>query len=89
MCNGLSVREEAVAQLRDVRIQGNADWGVGAELKQCGHGEDDFTGKVVFEEMELEDISGNSTTNNQKDMGNPGNHPWNRPDVPDGQVCLP
>ena len=50
---------------------------------------DNFTGTVVFEEIDLDDIAGNSTSNNQKDMGNPGNHPWNRPEVPDGQVCLP
>lgn len=67
----------------------NADWSVGAALKQCGYEEDKFTGQVVFEDMRLEEISGNSITNDQTGKGNPGNHPWNRPDVLDGQVCLP
>lgn len=34
-------------------------------------------------------IEGNNTSGNQDGMGNPGDHPWNRPEVPDGQVCLP
>ena len=62
---------------------------MGAALQQCGHWGDYFTGTVSFEDMMLEDIRGNNTSGNQNGMGNPGNHPWNRPDVPDGQVCLP
>jgi len=90
ICNGIGVSgEEAQVELINSQVLGNADWGVGAVLKQCGYDEDDFTGQVSFEGMELEDISGNNTSGNQDGMGNPGNHPWNRPEVPDGQVCLP
>ncbi len=88
-CNGILVSEKSQVKIIDSTIKNNADWGVGARLKQCGFRDDDFTGKVVFEEMKLEYISGNSTTNKQNGMGNPGNHYWNRPDIPDGQVCLP
>ncbi len=73
----------------DSKVLKNADWGVGAFLKQCRYWRDAFTGTVTFEDMTLDKIAGNNTTGNQDGMGNPGNHPWNRPDVPDGQVCLP
>ncbi len=45
------------------------------------------TGKVTFQGTNV--IEGNNKSGNQNGMGNPGNHPWNRPRVPDGQVCLP
>ncbi len=89
ICSGIEVWGKSQVKIIDSKILKNADWGVGAWLKQCGYWYDDFTGTVTFEEMELEEISGNSTTNNQAGMGNPGNHYWNRPDIPDGQVCLP
>ena len=89
ICNGIEVRGEAQVELIDSQVLGNADWGVGAWLAQCGYDEDDFTGQVALEGMELEDISGNNTSGDQDGMGNPGEHPWNRPEVPDGQVCLP
>jgi len=89
ICNGIGVSGEAQVELINSQVLGNADWGVGAKLKQCGYHKDDFTGQVSFEGMELEDISGNNASGNQDGMGNPGDHPWNRPEVPDGQVCLP
>jgi parallel beta-helix repeat protein len=89
LCSGVSVWGESRGKIIGSRIIKNADWGVEAYLKQCGYEKDNFTGQVLFEEMMLEDISGNNTTGNQNGMGNPGNHYWNRPDIPDGQVCLP
>lgn len=89
ICNGIEVWHEAHVELINSQILGNADWGVGAFLSKCGYRLHDFTGKVTFEAMELEDISVNNTSGNQDGMGNPGNHPWNRPEVLDGQVCLP
>ncbi|MCI2437470.1 right-handed parallel beta-helix repeat-containing protein, partial [Candidatus Acetothermia bacterium] len=88
ICNGIQVGKKSQVKIIDSKIIKNADWGVGAELKQCGSW-DDFTGQVAFEDMMLEDISGNNTTGKKKGMGNPGNHYWNRPDILDGQVCLP
>jgi parallel beta-helix repeat protein len=89
ICNGIEVSDEAQVAVRDSTIRNNTDWGVAAYLKQCGYRRDNFTGQVIFKEMDLDDIAGNNTSGNQDGMGNPGNHPWNRPDVPDGQVCLP
>ncbi len=87
ICNGIVVYEQSQVKLIGAKILTNADWGVGALLKQCGYGGNAFTGAVTFEQMELENISGNNTTGNQNGMGNPGNHPFKN--LPDGQVCLP
>lgn len=87
LCNGILVSGPSQVRVIDSVIRRNADWGVGAFLKQCGDFGDDFTGRVTFEGQNV--IEGNNTSGNQDGMGNPGNHPWNRPDVPDGQVCLP
>lgn len=89
VCDGITVYGHSGVKLISSKVLNNADWGVGAFLKQCGHPDDVFGGQVVFEAMELSDISGNNTTGNQNGMGNPGNHPWNKLGVPDGQVCLP
>jgi nitrous oxidase accessory protein NosD len=70
------------------RIQNNINWGIVAELKKCDYFENYSRGRVTFEEMELDWISGNNTTGNLDGRGNPGHHPWNRPEVPDGQVCF-
>jgi parallel beta-helix repeat protein len=86
LCNGLTVGGDAVVELRDSRILESSDWGIAVMLKQCGYDWDNFTGKVVFEGTNT--IEGNNTSGNQNGMGNPGNHPWNQPNVPDGQVCL-
>jgi len=91
ICNGLKVRDEAHVELRDTTIRNNTDWGIAAVLFQCGYMREvftgQFTGQVVFEGENV--IEGNNTSGNQDGMGNPGDHPWNRPEVPDGQVCLP
>ncbi len=90
-CNGLVMAYgKAVAQLRDVQIQGNAGWGVAAVRKQCWYDWDYFTGEVIFQgEIKLESIRENNQSGKLKGKGNLGDHPWNRPEVPDGQVCLP
>lgn len=88
-CNGIFVGEHSQVKLVRSKVMVNADWGIGATLRSCGAALNRFPDQVLFEDMPLEDISGNNTTRNQDGMGNPGNHPWNRPDVPDGQVCLP
>lgn len=84
-CNGITVTDKSRIIIIDSRIINNTDWGIAAQLRQCGYYFNNFTGKVIFDEKTV--IEGNNMSNNQK--GNPGNHPWNRPDVPDGQVCLP
>ncbi|MEM2941775.1 MAG: right-handed parallel beta-helix repeat-containing protein [Thermoproteota archaeon] len=86
-CNGVSIAGQAQVSFIDSTIKGNADWGIGVTLKQCGYPRDAFTGSVIFEGTNI--IEGNNYWGNQKGMGNPGNHPWNNPSVPDGQVCLP
>lgn len=87
ICPGITVALRSQLALVDSIIQGNTDWGLVASLKKCGYSEDSFTGMVTVDEKTV--IEGNNTSGNQNGMGNPGNHPWNRPDVPDGQVCLP
>ena len=89
VCNGITVYWVSYVKLTNSKVINNADWGVGASLKQCGYSEDVFFGQAVFEGMTIEDISGNNVSGNQNGLGNPGNHPWNHPGVPDGQVCLP
>lgn len=87
LCNGIGLWDQAQITLSDSMIKENGDWGIGAALKQCGYPQDVFTGSVIFEGTNI--IEGNNRWGNQKGMGNPGNHPWNNPSVPDGQVCLP
>jgi parallel beta-helix repeat protein len=89
ICNGIELHWKPQVKIIDSTIRNNADWGVGAVLTQCGYKFDEFTGAVTFEDMMLDQIAGNNTSGNQNGMGNPGNHYWNRPDIPDGQVCLP
>jgi parallel beta-helix repeat protein len=86
-CNGITVSGESRTTIIASKIINNADWGIAAWLKKCGYYDDFFTGKVVFEGTNT--IEGNNTSGNQNGMGNPGNHYWNQPNVPDGQVCLP
>lgn len=86
-CNGIEVQGQGVVELTDARIWTNTDWGISAMLKQCGYKEDNFTGQVIIEGETL--IDSNNRSGNQTGMGNPGSHPWNRPEVLDGQVCLP
>ncbi len=86
-CNGVEVQGQGVVGLTDARIWTNTDWGISAVLKQCGYREDNFTGRVIIQGETI--IDGNNRSGNQASMGNPGSHPWNRPEVPDGQVCLP
>jgi len=90
-CNGIKIGGGYEVQLTliDSILRKNADWGLAAWVDDCGRGLGSFTGQVIFKEMELENISDNNISGNQDGMGNPGGHPWNRPDVPDGQVCLP
>lgn len=87
ICNGIMLSEQAHLKLVDSIIKENGDWGIVAVLKQCDYSQDAFTGKVSFEGSNI--IEGNNRWGNQKGVGNPGNHPWNHPSVPDGQVCLP
>lgn len=87
LCNGIGLWDQAQITLSNSMINENGDWGIGARLKQCGYPQDAFTGRVIFEGTNI--IEGNNRWGNQKGMGNPGNHPWSNPSVPDGQVCLP
>jgi len=87
ICNGIAIEDQAYLLVEGSTIRGNADWGLAALQEQCGYGSNDFEGSVSFEGENV--IEGNNTSGNQDGMGNPGEHPWNRPDVPDGQVCLP
>jgi parallel beta-helix repeat protein len=89
VCDGITVYWQSRAKLISSKIISNAHWGVRASLKRCGFPYDLFGGQVIFEGMEISDISGNNTMGNQDGLGNPGNHYWNRSDIPDGQVCLP
>lgn len=88
VCDGITVYWQSHVKLISSKIFDNAHWGIRVSLKQCGFSYDLFGGQVIFEAMEISDISGNNTMGNQDGLGNPGNHPWNRPEVPDGQVCL-
>jgi parallel beta-helix repeat protein len=85
ICNGIEVWGGSQLRLINSTIKNNADWGLAAVLKQCGYDRDRYSTNVVFEGHNV--IEGNNKSGNHK--GNPGNHPWNRPGVPDGQVCLP
>jgi parallel beta-helix repeat protein len=87
ICSGIEVSDQSQTVIIDSRIINNTDWGVAAGLEKCGYEWNDFVGKVVFEGHNV--IEGNNKSGNQNGMGNPGNHPWNQPGVPDGQVCLP
>jgi parallel beta-helix repeat protein len=87
ICSGIAAMDQSQMVIIDSRIINNTDWGVAASLEKCGYGGNYFVGKVVFEGHNV--IEGNNKSGNQNGMGNPGNHPWNRPGVPDGQVCLP
>jgi nitrous oxidase accessory protein NosD len=87
VCSGIKVSFGALVRVIDSTIKENADWGLAADLKKCGDHRDSFKGQVVFEGKNL--IESNNKSQNQNGMGNPGIHPWNRPGVSDGQVCLP
>jgi hypothetical protein len=88
ICNGIDIEGEVELILIDSTVKYNADWGISAPLKQCGYDMDYFfIGGTIFEGKN--EISSNNVSGNQNGLGNPGNHPWNRPDLPDGQVCLP
>jgi hypothetical protein len=84
-CDGIFAQGRAELTLIDSVIKDNADWGIGALLKQCRYDKNDFTGKVEFQGNNT--IEGNNKSGNQNGMGNPGNHPFKN--LPDGQVCLP
>ncbi len=91
-CNGLLLSDNSRLTLTDSSILGNADWGLAAILQSCKYADfqvstGGFTGQVSFQGVNK--IEGNNTSGYLNGMGNPGNHPWNRPEVPDGQVCLP
>jgi len=87
ICNGIVIAEHSQATIVDSIIRNNTDWGVAVWLTKCGYSSDVFTGQVVMQGTNT--IEGNNKSGNQNGMGNPGEHPWNRPEVPDGQVCLP
>lgn len=90
ICNGIELAEEAQLVVSDSTIVSNADWAITVPHEKCGYIPNQFNvfrGKVSF--LGKNKIEGNNQSGNQNGMGNPGNHPWNRPDVPDGQVCLP
>ncbi len=87
ICNGITLSDQAQVKLTNSVIRDNWDWGIAVVLKQCGFPYDAFNGSVIFEGTNI--IEGNNRWGNQKGLGNPGNHPWNNPSVPDGQVCLP
>lgn len=85
---GIFLKYDSRVMIVDSVIQQNASWGVAAALTECGYS-GNFTGRVTFEDMTPDQISGNNTSGRLNGRGNPGNHPWNRPEVPDGQVCTP
>jgi len=86
-CNGIEIRGQGALELKAAQVWTNTDWGVSAVLKQCGYREDSFSGQVTFQGETI--IDGNNRSGNQDGKGNPGSHPWNQPNVSDGQVCLP
>jgi len=90
-CNGIWAKSFSGIQVQlivsDSIITNNKDWGMAIWLKKCGYQDDFFAGSVIFQGQNK--IEGNNKSGDQNGMGNPGNHPWNRPEVPDGQVCLP
>lgn len=90
-CNGIWAKSFSGVQVQlivsDSIITNNKDWGMATWLKKCGYQDDFFAGSVIFQGRNK--IEGNNKSGDQNGMGNPGNHPWNRPEVPDGQVCLP
>jgi parallel beta-helix repeat protein len=85
VCSGIALDERTQMTIIDSTIKDNADWGIGAELRQCGGRSDSFTGKVIFEGKNV--IEGNNKLGKLNGKSNPGNHPFK--DLPDGQVCLP
>lgn len=88
ICASISLRDEAQLKLIDSVIRNNEHWwGLAAIRRECGNREDHFTGQVIFEGKNV--IEDNSKSGELKNKGNPGDHPWNRSEVPDGQVCLP
>lgn len=87
ICNGITVYDQAHITINNSVIRNNTDWGIASYLRECGYDKNSFNGSVIFEGTNK--IEDNNKSGNQNGMGNPGNHPWNRPGVPDGQVCLP
>jgi hypothetical protein len=87
VCNGVTVSGQAQVAITDSTIQGNTDWGVGARVAECGYERGGFIGEVVF--VGTNTIAGNNRSRNNASRGNPGEHDWNQPNVPPGQVCLP
>jgi len=87
MCNGITLRFDAIVELENSTVIGNADWGIAAWQIRCHYSDDLYSGGyVIFLTNNV--IEGNNTSHNII-FGNPGNHPWNRLWVSAGQVCLP
>lgn len=86
ICNGIFAGHRARITISSSFIRNNTDWGVSALMERCGY-KADAPWQVDLDINNV--IGGNNKSGNQDGMGNPGNHPWNRPNVPDGQVCLP
>lgn len=84
-CPGILVAGQADLIVENLTIRDNTDWGIAANLRQCGYGEDLFIGRVTFEGTNV--IEGNNRSHNHDSMGNPGSHLWSA--ASPGQVCLP
>lgn len=85
LCTGITIVGDTHITIVESKIIANADWGMATYLKKCGYLGDIFDGTVAIDDKTI--IAGNNMTSNHQ--GNPGHHYWNRPEVPDGQVCLP
>ena len=85
ICNGLALREASIVTVRDTSINGSADWGIAASIRECGYRMDQYSGQITFEGNNS--ISGNNASSDHDSQGNPGAHPYGM--LPDGQVCLP
>ena len=85
ICNGIALRDASIVTIRDSAINGSADWGIAASIRECGYRMDEFSGQITFEGNNS--ISGNNASSDHDSQGNPGSHPYGM--LPDGQVCLP
>lgn len=48
-CSGIEVWDNAYVEIKETTIRDNTDWGISAFLRKCGHDEDIFYGKVLWE----------------------------------------
>lgn len=86
VCSGILTVGRAFLTLIDSTIQGSPDWGLSAQMIECGFDQNAFFGQVTF--LGDTTIEGNDLSLANEEAGNPGPTPWNGTE-PQGQVCLP